>query len=135
MKKLNITKEQFEKSRYFKNKYGKLEYVSESGKVFKTDKGKLLKFKESTGIEDIEDELWDKWERMSDEITSALNIEQVAKSVARKYFPRKANEIANWINENIELICTDGYYEDWTDLNSCLDIFIGDTDIQLSDLA
>ena len=46
MKKLNITKEQFEKSRYFKDKYGKLEYVSESGKVFKTDKGKVLMFKE-----------------------------------------------------------------------------------------
>ena len=28
MKKLNITKEQFNKSRYFKNKYGKLEYVT-----------------------------------------------------------------------------------------------------------
>ena len=48
MKKLNITKEQFEKSKYFKDKYGKLEYVSESGKLFKTSKGKLLKFKEST---------------------------------------------------------------------------------------
>ena len=47
MKKLNITKEAFEKSNYFKNKYGTLEYVSESGKVFKTSKGKLLKFKES----------------------------------------------------------------------------------------
>ena len=48
MKKLNITKEAFEKSNYFKNKYGELEYVSESGKVFKTSKGKLIKFKEST---------------------------------------------------------------------------------------
>ena len=47
MKKLNITKEQFEKSRYFKNKYGTLEYVSESGKVFKTNKGKVLMFKEA----------------------------------------------------------------------------------------
>jgi hypothetical protein len=47
MKKLNITKEAFEKSKYFTNKYGKLEYVSESGKVFKTDKGKILMFKES----------------------------------------------------------------------------------------
>lgn len=47
MKKLNITKEAFEKSQYFKNKYGKLEYVSESGKLFKTDKGKVLMFKES----------------------------------------------------------------------------------------
>ena len=48
MKKLPITKEAFEKSKYFKNKYGKLEYVSESGKVFKTDKGKVLMFKESS---------------------------------------------------------------------------------------
>lgn len=45
MKKLPITKEAFEKSRYFTNKYGKLEYVSESGKLFKTDKGNVLKFK------------------------------------------------------------------------------------------
>lgn len=37
-----------EKSNYFKNKYGKLEYVSESGKLFKTNKGKILKFKESS---------------------------------------------------------------------------------------
>ena len=48
MKKLNITKEQFEKSRYFTKKYGKLEYVSESGRMFKTDKGNVLMFKEST---------------------------------------------------------------------------------------
>ena len=47
MKKLNITKEAFEKSKYFKNKYGRLEYVSESGKLFKTSKGKILKFNES----------------------------------------------------------------------------------------
>lgn len=48
MKKLNITKERFEKSRYFQNKYGKLEYVSESGKLYKTDKGKVLMFKEES---------------------------------------------------------------------------------------
>ena len=47
MRKLNITKERFEKSNYFKRKYGKLEYVSESGNLFKTNKGKILKFKES----------------------------------------------------------------------------------------
>ena len=55
MKKLNITKEQFEKSRYFKNKYGTLEYVSESGKAFKTSKGKVLMFKESFNIDDYND--------------------------------------------------------------------------------
>lgn len=47
MKKLNITKEQFNKSRYFQKKYGRLEYVSESGKLFKTSKGQLLKLNES----------------------------------------------------------------------------------------
>ena len=61
MKKLNITKEQFNRSRYFKNKYGKLEYVSESGDVYKTDKGKVLKFvKESETSQWIEvDITWD----------------------------------------------------------------------------
>ena len=44
MKKLNITNEQFDKSRYFKHKYGNLKFVSESGKLFKTDTGKILKF-------------------------------------------------------------------------------------------
>ena len=46
MKKLSITKEAFEKSKYFTRKYGKLEYVSESGKLFKTTKGNVLKFDE-----------------------------------------------------------------------------------------
>ena len=44
MKKLNITKEQFNRSNYFQRKYGKLEYVSESGRLFKTSNGKVLKF-------------------------------------------------------------------------------------------
>ena len=47
MKKLNITKEHFNRSKYFQEKYGKLEYVSESGRLFKTSKGKVLKFTES----------------------------------------------------------------------------------------
>lgn len=56
MKKLNITKEQFEKSKYFNKKYGKLEFVSESGKLFKTEKGKIVKFlKESFNIDDYND--------------------------------------------------------------------------------
>ncbi len=56
MKKLPITKEAFEKSKYFTDKYGKLEYVSEFGKLFKTKKGKILKFKESDG--DDENRYW-----------------------------------------------------------------------------
>ena len=44
MKKLSITKERFEKSRYFKRKYGTLKFVSESGRTFKTDKGEVIRF-------------------------------------------------------------------------------------------
>lgn len=60
MKKLNITKEQFEKSKYFKNKYGTLKYISESGKTFKTSKGNILRFvKESIGDDlSIEQQTW-----------------------------------------------------------------------------
>lgn len=47
MKKLNITKKKFNESRYFQTKYGKLEYVSESGRVYKTSKGHVISFKES----------------------------------------------------------------------------------------
>lgn len=50
MKKLNITKEQFNRSRYFTKKYGTLKFVSESGKTFKTSKGRILKFNESSKV-------------------------------------------------------------------------------------
>ena len=45
MKKLNITKEQYSGSEYQK-KYGNLKFVSESrrGNLYKTDKGRILKF-------------------------------------------------------------------------------------------
>lgn len=45
MKKLNITKEQYASSEYAK-KYGNLKFVSESsrGNLYKTDKGRILKF-------------------------------------------------------------------------------------------
>lgn len=42
MKKLNITKKQYDESKYFNNKYGALKFVSESGKLYKTDKGVVL---------------------------------------------------------------------------------------------
>lgn len=42
MKKLNITKKQYDESKYFTKKYGKIKFVSESGKHYKTDKGVVL---------------------------------------------------------------------------------------------
>ena len=52
MKRLHITKEQFEKSKYFTKKYGTLKFVSESGRLFKTDKGHVIKFSESMSNDD-----------------------------------------------------------------------------------
>ena len=42
MKKLNITKKQYDESKYFNQKYGALKFVSESGKLYKTDKGVVI---------------------------------------------------------------------------------------------
>ena len=42
MKKLNITKKQYDESKYFTKKYGAIKFVSESGKHYKTDKGVVL---------------------------------------------------------------------------------------------
>jgi hypothetical protein len=56
MKKLNITKERFNKSRYFQKKYGALKFMSESGNLYKTEKGMVLKFlKEDTDVPDFGD--------------------------------------------------------------------------------
>lgn len=72
---------------------------------------------------------------MSDEIESALNFEEVAKNIAKKYFPRHADKLAIWLNYNIDLICTDGYAEDWTEMENSLESFTRDNHIQISDLA
>ena len=55
MNKLNITKDKFTESKYFTTKYGKLEYVSESGNVYKTSKGHVLKFVNES--ESVDEEL------------------------------------------------------------------------------
>lgn len=47
MKKLNITKKQYDESKYFNQKYGALKFVSESGKLYKTDKGVVLALEET----------------------------------------------------------------------------------------
>ena len=73
MKKLNITKERFEKSRYFTKKYGKLAYVSESGRLFKTNKGKVLMFKENYNFSDGTDEGKMLDERLRKSLEDALN--------------------------------------------------------------
>lgn len=76
MKKLNITKEQFNRSKYFQRKYGKLKYVSESGKLFKTNKGKVLKFvNESHEIakEESLKEFYD-WLKASTEQDSGIHV-------------------------------------------------------------
>lgn len=43
MKTLRLTKEQFNKSKFLQKKYGKLKFVSESGRYYKTDKDVVLR--------------------------------------------------------------------------------------------
>ena len=54
MKKLNITKKQYDESKYFNQKYGSLKFVSESGKLYKTDKGVVLALESADDDEDEE---------------------------------------------------------------------------------
>ena len=59
MKKLNITKKQYDESKYFNNKYGALKFVSESGKLFKTDKGVVLALEGTDTVEPTDESLAD----------------------------------------------------------------------------
>lgn len=79
MKKLNITKKQFGESKYFTSKYGTLEYVSESGKIFKTSKGHLLKFKEAKAKPSKYDGIENSWDKIKSTIeTTCESVEEVA---------------------------------------------------------
>lgn len=55
MKKLNITKKQYDESKYFNKKYGSLKFMSESGNLYKTDKGVIIAL-ESEKKEDDDEE-------------------------------------------------------------------------------
>ena len=82
MKKLNITKEAFNKSKYFTSKYGKLEYVSESGKIFKTSKGHFLKFKEAKEKPSKYDGIENSWDKIKGVIEStSASVEEVAEKM------------------------------------------------------
>lgn len=78
MKKLNITKKQYDESKYFNMKYGKLKFVSESGKIYKTDKGKIIQFNEKSDFDGIENS----WEKVKGVIEStSASIEEAAEKM------------------------------------------------------
>lgn len=117
MKKLNITKEAFQKSKYFQSKYGKLEYVSESGKLFKTSKGNLLKFVEESQPDspasDYDDEEWD------DEEEGRRN----AKWVWKLYVTGRSGFGSDRHHENECLRKSD---EEFDNINECVEDMFGD---------
>ena len=100
MKRLNITKEQFEKSRYFKDKYGTLEYVSESGKAFKTSKGKVLMFKEGVngpGSKDRDPNPQpEDWDWVHDRVAKKLT-RKIARELGSKFRSAAARDDADYI--------------------------------------
>lgn len=75
MKTLKITKKQYNESKYFTTKYGKLKFVSENGKVYKTDKGNLIQFSEKSDFDGIENS----WGRIKEVVEStSATIEEAA---------------------------------------------------------
>lgn len=115
MKKLPITKESFEKSKYFTNKYGKLEYVSESGKLFKTNKGKILKFKESISSEedpDLDEDSVGMMEDITNVVFKALK-EVYGDSVQWNNNTYNSSIVVNSNGENIRVLFdNNGHYGD-----------------------
>ena len=80
MKKINITKKQYDESKYFNNKYGKLKYVSESGNVYKTDKGVVISLESSNKPDTVKEDI-DEVEDIADE-EETINKEEVAAALA-----------------------------------------------------
>ena len=80
MKKLNITKKQYDESKYFNNKYGKLKYVSESGNVYKTDKGVVISLESSNKPDTVKEDI-DEVEDIADK-EDTINKEEVAAALA-----------------------------------------------------
>ena len=81
MKKLNITKKQYDESKYFNNKYGKLKYVSESGNVYKTDKGVVISLESSNKPDTVKEDI-DEVEDVADKEEETINKEEVAAALA-----------------------------------------------------
>lgn len=78
MKTLKITKKQYDESKYFTKKYGKLKFVSENGKVYKTDKGKLIQFSEKSDFDGIENS----WGRIREVVEStSATVEEAAEKM------------------------------------------------------
>ena len=74
IKNLNITKKQYDESKYFNNKYGKLKYVSESGNVYKTDKGVVISLESSNKPDTVKEDI--------DEVEDVADKEEVAAALA-----------------------------------------------------
>ena len=72
MKKLNITKKQYDESKYFNNKYGKLKYVSESGNVYKTDKGVVISLESSNKPDTVKEDIDEEETINKEEVAAAL---------------------------------------------------------------
>ena len=80
MKKLNITKKQYDESKYFNNKYGSIKFVSESGKLFKTDKGVVISLESSNKPDTVKEDIDEVEDIDSEEET--INKEEVAAALA-----------------------------------------------------
>ena len=84
MKILTITKKQYNESKYFQTKYGRLTHVSESGKIYKTSKGNLIKFMEAKSIYDgIENALETLKQRLDEDTSDMARVAALKQKVSQ----------------------------------------------------
>lgn len=104
MKKLNITKKQYDESKYFTKKYGAIKFVSESGKHYKTDKGVVLAL-EGTEAQDPNAQGAEGEAQQTDESLKDIGhaIKDTAKelgSKAKAGLKKGAKAVSNFFNGN-----------------------------------
>ena len=104
MKKLNITKKQYDESKYFTKKYGAIKFVSESGKHYKTDKGVVLAL-EGTETQDPNAQGAEGAAQQTDESLKDIGnaIKDTAKelgSKAKAGIKKGAKAVSNFFNGN-----------------------------------
>ena len=93
MKRLNITKERFNSSRYFQTKYGRLRFVSESGHVYRTDKGNVIQFVNKNNTDVINE--------VFESISKFLNESNLITESDRESEKEKVDDLKETVSNNI----------------------------------
>lgn len=100
MKKLNITKKQYDESKYFTKKYGSIKFVSESGKMYKTDKGVVLTLEASPA------DLLPSPEKAKNDITLESDSENESLADIGAAIKKTGGEVADKVKKGVKKVAT-----------------------------